>query len=324
MHAHAAAELPASTTMSRLQALHNTLDALQAEQAARQHLFHVRRGEGVAQADAPPVPNNKVDQPMQRALSIDLIRPGEGLRHDFADAELDELAESIRQQGILQPLLVRPFPGSPTAFQIIAGARRWRAAQRAQLHEVPVIVREVGDTEALEMALVENLQREDLSPLEEARAYKRLLASRGCTISEIAQVLGRSQSHISNMTRLLALPDPVLARLEDGELTVGHARALLAAADPVALAAEVVRRGLSTRQVEHRAQRGAAPRKNRRLRDADADALERRLCECLGLHVALHSGMRGGSLVLKFRSKEQLDHLVDLLLPGDARVAAAA
>jgi ParB family chromosome partitioning protein len=208
---HAAeAELLAKTTLGRLQALHNKLDALQAEQAGRQHLFHLRRGEGVAQADTPPVPNNKVAQPMQRILSIDLIRPGPALRHDFADAELDELAASIRRQGILQPMLVRPFPGNPTVFELVAGSRRWRAAQRAELHELPVIVREASDAEALEIALVENLQREDLSPLEEARAYKRLLAARGCTLRELASALGRSEAHVSNMTRLLQLPERVL------------------------------------------------------------------------------------------------------------------
>jgi ParB family chromosome partitioning protein len=319
---HADAELAASTTMGCLQALHNTLDALQAEQATRRHLIYLPSLRDQRRLH-PRITNEKTD-PMMRTLAIDQLRPVEALRQQFPEAEIDELAQSIREKGILQPLLVRPFPGPPTAFQIVAGARRWRAAQRAQLHEVPVIVREVGDAEALELALVENLQREDLSPVEEARAYKRMLATRGCTIRELASVLARSQSHISNMVRLLALPDPVLARLEDGELTVGHARALLASPDPVALAAEVVRRGLSTRQVEHRAQRGATPRKNRHLRDADADALERKLSDSLGLHVALHAGMRGGTLSVRFRSKEQLSHIVELLLADRQAPAVAA
>src|SRR5271170_4789893 len=176
-------------------------------------------------------------------LPTEAIRPSpfQPRRH-FAEAELDGLAQSIREKGIVQPLLVRPIEGGAADFELVAGERRWRAAQRVGLHEVPVIIRQLGDAAAFEIALVENLQREDLSPLEEAEAYSRLTREFGRGQAGIAEAVGKSRSHVANTMRLLSLPAPVRRSLEEGALSAGHARALLGAPDPAALALEVVRR----------------------------------------------------------------------------------
>ncbi len=260
-----------------------------------------------------------VDPAPQRRVAIELIRPGAFQpRRRFAESELDALAQSIREKGVLQPLLVRPVVGEEADFELVAGERRWRAAQRVGLHEVPVIVRPMADLEALEIALVENLQREDLSPLEEAEAYNRLMDEFGRTQASLAEAVGKSRSHVANTVRLLSLPAPVRRRLDEGELSAGHARALLAAADPAALAEEVVRRGLNVRATERLVQRRAvAPRTPRRhIRDADTVTLERELTSVLGLRVALAPKKRGGSLTLHYVSLEQLDRVLRLLRAG--------
>src|SRR5437016_4080219 len=234
---------------------------------------------------------------LAQSVPIEAIRPSplQPRRH-FAEAELDGLAQSIRDKGILQPLLVRPAGDAEGEFELVAGERRWRAAQRVGLHEVPVVVRVFADTEALEIALVENLQREDLSPLEEAEAYSRLTREFGRSQASLADSVGKSRSHVANTMRLLGLPASVRQSLEDGALTAGHARALLAAPDPAALAAEVVRRGLNVRATENLVRRRAAqPRPaTKRGRDADTLALERELAAALGLRVTLTSKRRGG------------------------------
>jgi ParB family chromosome partitioning protein len=268
---------------------------------------------GEGEADAPG------DSMPQRSVPIELIRPGAlQPRRRFAEAELDALAQSIREKGILQPLLVRPLAAEEADFELVAGERRWRAAQRVGLHEVPVIIRRITDTEALEIALVENLQREDLSPLEEAEAYSRLMGEFGRTQASLADAVGKSRSHVANTMRLLSLPAPVRRQLDEGELSAGHARALLAAADPAALAAEVVRRGLNVRATERLVQRRAeAPRATRRQpRDTDTLALERELGAVLGLRVTLEPKKRGGSLTLHYASLDQLDGILRLLRPG--------
>src|SRR6266850_6397621 len=207
-------------------------------------------GEGEADAAGDGMP--------QRLIPIELIRPGTlQPRRRFAAAELDALAQSIREKGILQPLLVRPLAAEEAAFELVAGERRWRAAQRVGMHEIPVIVRALADSEVLEIALVENLQREDLSALEEAEAYSRLMEEFGRTQASLAEAVGKSRSHVANTVRLLSLPLPVRRRLDEGELSAGHARALLAARDPVAVATEVVRRGLNVRATERLVQRRA-------------------------------------------------------------------
>ena len=280
------------------------------ERARRRQL-----GRGLAalfgEAEIDPV----AEPPAQRRIPIELIRPGAFQpRRRFAEAELDALAQSIREKGILQPLLVRPLTGEEADFELVAGERRWRAAQRVGMHEVPVIVRPLADSEALEIALVENLQREDLSPLEEAEAYSRLMEEFGRTQGALAEAVGKSRSHVANTLRLLSLPAPVRRRLDEGELSAGHARALLTAADPIALAAEVVRRGLNVRATERLVQRRSEqPKPKRRLRSADTLALERELGDRLGLRVALEPKKRGGALTLRYLSLDQLDRVLNLL-----------
>lgn len=250
-----------------------------------------------------------------RLLPIEFIRAGafQPRRH-FAEEELEALAQSIREKGILQPLLVRPVAGEEAAYELVAGERRWRAAQRVGLHEVPVLLRAIADSEALEIALVENLQREDLSPLDEAEAYSRLLREFGRTQASLAEAVGKSRSHVANTLRLLSLPPAVRRRLEAGELSAGHARALLGAADPAALAAEVVRRGLNVRATERLVERQAETRrKPRPSRDADTLAIERELSAQLGLKVVLDAKAKGGVLALHYASLDQLDRVLKLL-----------
>ena len=282
------------------------------ERAARRQL-----GRGLAALFGEPDGVASTDLAPQRRVPIELIRPGVFQpRRRFAEAELEALAQSIREKGILQPLLVRPLTGEEAEFELVAGERRWRAAQRLGLHEVPVIVRPISDSEALEIAFVENLQRENLSPLEEAEAYSRLMQEFGRSQASLAEAVGKSRSHVANTVRLLSLPAPVRRRVDEGELSAGHARALLAAADPVALADVVVRRGLNVRATERLVQRRAeAPRKPR-TRDADTTALERELSSALGLRITIAPKKRGGSLTLHYASLDQLDRVLRLLRAG--------
>jgi len=280
------------------------------ERASRRQL-----GRGLAALFGETEVGGSAEPLAQRLVPIEWIRPGAlQPRRRFAEAELEALAQSIREKGILQPLLVRSLIAQETEFELIAGERRWRAAQRVGLHAVPIIIRQISDSEALEIALIENLQREDLSPLEEAEAYRQLIDKFGRTQASLAEALGKSRSHIANMVRLLSLPAPERHRLDEGELSAGHGRALLAAADPVALAAEVVRRGLNVRATERLVQRRAGKRPpKRRPRDADSVALERELGTLLGLRVTLEPKKRGGVLTLHYTSLDQLDRVLDLL-----------
>ena len=259
------------------------------------------------------------DPASPRRVPIELIRPSAlQPRRRFVETELEALAQSIREKGVLQPLLVRPLADDEAAFELVAGERRWRAAQRVGLHEVPVIIRVLADTEALEIALVENLQREDLSGLEEAEAYKRLVTEFGRTQASLAEAVGKSRSHVANTLRLLSLPLPVRNRLDEGEISAGHARALLAADDPAALAEEVVRRGLNVRATERLVQRRTqlpSPA-SRPIRDADTLALERDLGVGLGLRVTLEPKARGGALTLHYQNLDQLDRILRLLRAG--------
>jgi ParB family chromosome partitioning protein len=254
-----------------------------------------------------------------REVAVELIRPGafQPRRH-FSEAELEALAQSVREKGVLQPLLVRPVDEAEAAFELIAGERRWRAAQRAGLHQVPVLVRALGDVEALEIALIENLQREDLTPLEEAEAYRRLVDEFGRTQANIAEALGKSRSYVTNTLRLLGLPEVVRRRLEEGALSAGHARALLSADNPAELAAEIIRRGLNVRVTEQLVKRRATPRRAslRQARDADTLALEREMSQALGLRVTIAGKARGGALTLHYANLDQLDRLLLLLRAG--------
>ena len=231
-------------------------------------------------------------------------------RRTFNNEQLEELTNSIREKGVMQPLLVRPSD-DPNIFEIIAGERRWRAAQKAGLHEVPVIVRDVGDKEALELAIIENVQRADLNPLEEAMGYGQLIEQFEYTQQDLAQVIGKSRSHVANTLRLLRLPEDVREMVASGTLTAGHARTLITADDPAALAKRIVGGGLSVREAEVLTQReiNAPKRKPAPSGDKDADtaALEKRLSDALGLHVAIDHKDQGGRLEIRYRTLEQLD-----------------
>lgn len=256
----------------------------------------------------------------QRMLPIEALEPGPFQPRGPMEPEaLQELAESIREHGILQPILVRPKPGSSGVWQIIGGERRWRAAQLAKQHEVPVVVRDFDDRTAMAAGLVENLQREDLNPLEEAIGYQRLLDDFGLKQETLGQAVGKSRSHVANTLRLLNLPDKVRALLSSGSLTAGHARALLTADDPVALAEQVVTRGLNVRQTEALAAASPArPNAARTVSDPETRALEKDLGERLGLGVAIKRSGKGGKLVLSWRDLDQLEAVLRLLKPGAA------
>ena len=259
----------------------------------------------------------------QRRVPLEFLRPNpRNPRRMFSDIELDELAASIRERGIIQPILVRTIRGAADAYEIIAGERRWRAAQRAGLHDVPVVLLEVDDREALELAIIENVQRTDLNALEEAMGYEALGSEFKYGQDEIAKVVGKSRAHVGNTLRLLKLPDTVKAYLGDGRISAGHARALLGEPDPETLARTIVERGLSVRQVEAIAQERAAkagktakPRP-RVQKDADTTSLEKRLSDALGLVVSIEHRGQGGELRIKYRNLEQLDEVIRRLDPG--------
>jgi len=233
-------------------------------------------------------------------------------RRSFDPELLEELTNSIREKGVMSPLLVRPTD-DPNVFELIAGERRWRAAQKAGLHDVPVIVREVDDKEALELAIIENVQRADLNPLEEALGYGQLIEQFDYTQQDLAQVIGKSRSHVANTLRLLKLPEDVRGMVSSGTLTAGHARTLITAEDPAALARQIVDRGLSVREAEALSQQRDLPKRKPATeptqRDADTLALERRLADALGLSVALNHTERGGKVEIRYKTLEQLDDI---------------
>jgi len=248
-----------------------------------------------------------------REVPIEQIRPNPRQpRQNFGAAELDSLAQSISSQGILQPILVRRVPGEGDAYEILAGERRWRAAQRARLHQVPVVIRDIDDGGVLEIALIENLQREDLTALEEAEAYQRLIDEFAQTQEMLSETVGKSRSHVANTLRLLGLPEEIKLMLQDGRLSAGHGRALLGAPKPLQLAEDIIALGLNVRQSEniakgHRA-RGRPTR--RREKDTNTLALEHDLSSALGLSVSIQDrSPRGGGVTISYETLEQLDEL---------------
>lgn len=265
--------------------------------------------------------------PADRVLPIEQLHPNpDQPRRTFDEDHLSDLAASIAQKGIIQPLIVRPDPQRPGAFQIVAGERRWRAAQRAGLHEVPVVLRNFDDTEVLEVAIIENIQRSDLNAIEEALGFRQLMDRFGHTQEQLSTVLGKSRSHVANLMRLLKLPEEVQEMLRQGTLSAGHARALINAVDPVALAKRVVAGGLSVRETERLAKTGesesrakgrdrSAPKSEK---DADTRALEGDLSATLGLTVSIDHGAAGdgGHLAIRYRSLDDLDRLCQLLSSG--------
>jgi len=253
----------------------------------------------------------------QRTLPIEALEPGPfQARGPMEQTPLRELADSIREHGVLQPLLVREKPGAPGLYQIIGGERRWRAAQLVSLHEVPVVIRDLSDREALAAGLVENLQRQDLNALEEAEGYRRLIDEFGLTQDALGHAVGKSRSHVANTLRLLALPDRVRELLRDGALSAGHARALLTAPDPIGLAMQVVDRGLNVRQTESLVANPPKETGAPKPRDPDLAALERELSEHLGLRVAVQPAGRGGRVVVTYKDLDQLDGVIRLLRGG--------
>ena len=251
------------------------------------------------------------------AIPIEQLAPHpDQPRQHFDEAEIKSLAASIREKGIVQPLVVRPADGDggDAPYQIVAGERRWRAAQRAGIHEVPAVVRHLSDGESIEIALVENLQRRDLNPLEEASAYRRLIDDFAHRQEDVAQALGKSRSHVANTVRLLDLPAPVKTLIADAALSAGHGRALLAADDPAQLAETVVRLGLTVRQTEALVRRAGPARapKTPAAADPNVRALEKELGRALGLKVAIAPAARGagGRLTIAYKQPEQLDSLI--------------
>jgi ParB family transcriptional regulator, chromosome partitioning protein len=248
-------------------------------------------------------------------VPIEYLKPNpRNPRKSFSDAELDELAASIKERGIIQPVVVRAVRGAKDSFEIIAGERRWRAAQRAGLHDVPIVPLEATDSEALELAIIENVQRADLNPLEEAGGYQALASEYRHSHEEIAKIVGKSRTHVTNTLRLLKLSDPVKAFINAGKITAGAARMLIGAPDPEAMAQEIVDRGLNVRQVEalakERAQVPAKGVKKRAIKNADTLALERRLSNALGLTVTVEHRSRGGFVHVQYKSLDQLDEVV--------------
>ncbi|PQO24431.1 chromosome partitioning protein ParB [Rhodobacteraceae bacterium WD3A24] len=253
-----------------------------------------------------------------RVVPIELLTPNPGQpRRGFSREALEELAASIREKGIIQPLIVRPAAGEPERFEIVAGERRWRAAQMAQLHEVPVLLRDLSDTEMLEIAIIENIQRADLNPIEEAAGYRQLMDRFGHTQDRLAAALSKSRSHIANLLRLLQLPEEVQEHLREGRLSAGHARALITAEDPVAVAREVIKRNLSVRQTEDLTRKPRADSRPKpgqpAEKDADTRVLEQDLSANLGMSVVIDHREDGGAVTIKYKTLEQLDALCQLL-----------
>jgi ParB family chromosome partitioning protein len=258
-----------------------------------------------------------------RRVPIEFLKPNpRNPRRTYPETELEELAQSLRERGMVQPIVVRKAKGAAEEYEIIAGERRWRAAQRAGLHEVPIVVLEVSDAEALELAIIENVQRADLNPLEEAAGYQALAAEFKRSQEEIAEIVGKSRSHVANTLRLLKLPETVKAYISAGKLSAGHARALVNMADPEAVARDIVERGLTVRETESIAQQqAAAAGKTARARpprrkDPDTLALEKRVSDALGLVVSVDHRGKGGTLHIRYRDLEQLEEILRRLERG--------
>ncbi len=269
---------------------------------------------------ASEAPSERIHRDTKRVPIEHLTPNPRNPRKTFAEKDLADLSESLRAKGIVQPILVRPAAGQVDRYEIIAGERRWRAAQRAGLHEAPIIIRDVTDQEALELAIIENVQRADLNPIEEAMGYEQLVAEFKYSQGELAKVIGKSRSHVANTMRLMKLPNSVKDYLAEGLLTAGHARALITVEDPAALAEILVERGLTVRDAEKLAQdpealarllgKGKEP-STKAEKDADTKSLEKRLSDTLGLKVTLghKPGKETGDLKIKYTSLEQLDEI---------------
>jgi ParB family chromosome partitioning protein len=259
----------------------------------------------------------------QKRVPIEFLKPNpRNPRRQFVEHDLEELSASIRERGIIQPILVRTARGAADQYEIIAGERRWRAAQRAGMHDVPIVLLEVSDKEALELAIIENVQRADLNALEEAGGYQALADEFKYSQDDIAKIVGKSRSHVANTLRLMKLPEGVQTYIRDGKLSAGHARALLGQADPEAMAKAIVEQGLNVRQVEALAQEKAsiagkiAKLRPRGEKDADTRAVEKRLSDALGLVVTIAHRGKGGEMKIRYKSLEQLDEIIRRIEQG--------
>lgn len=281
-----------------------------------------RRGLGrglsalMADVETPVEPKaDAVPRKAETLIDIDRIEPNpDQPRRMFSEDALKELTDSISEKGIIQPLILRINPNDESKYEIVAGERRWRAAQRAKLHQVPAIVRELDDTEVLELAIIENIQRADLNAIEEAAGYRQLMDRFGHTQEQLSEALGKSRSHIANLLRLLNLPEDVLGMIQNGDLTAGHARALVTAPDPLALAKQVVKQGLSVRQTEKLAKSVTTKPSNSNAspdKDADTKQIERDLSAALGMKVSIDHKSNGeaGTLTVNYKNLEQLDEV---------------
>ncbi|WP_425097782.1 ParB/RepB/Spo0J family partition protein [Tropicibacter sp. S64] len=287
------------------------------------------RGLSALMADVETQPRPQENAPVRpdRLVPIERVVPNpDQPRRTFTEAQLHELAESIRTKGIIQPLIVRQNPRDPEQFEIVAGERRWRAAQIVQLHEIPVLVRDFDDTEVLEVAIIENIQRADLNAIEEAAGYRQLMFKFGHTQEKLAEALGKSRSHIANLMRLLNLPDTVQDMVVKGDLSAGHARTLVTAPNPESLARTIVEKGLSVRAAEKLVKDSSAPERPKPQpsgsfkveKDADTRALEGDLSAALSMKVSIDHkpGQEAGKLTISYESLEQLDALCALLSTG--------
>jgi ParB family transcriptional regulator, chromosome partitioning protein len=306
-----------------MQMTDNSGDAAMAEEGTRSRL-----GRGLAALIGDVGEESSRERPRaQRRLPIDSLRPNaRNPRRVFAVAELDELAASLRERGIIQPIVARPLRGVANGYEIVAGERRWRAAQRAGLHEVPVVIIEATDAEALQLAIIENVQRTDLNPLEEAEGYRALIDEFGNSQEEIAKIVGKSRSYVANTLRLLKLSDAVKAHIHSGKLTAGHARMLVGEPNAEELAEEIVARELNVRQVEAmaraRAQQSGKKRGKKKPsgsagKTADMLAFEKRVSDATGLAVSIDHRGDHGTLTIRYRDLEQLDDLVQRLARGN-------
>jgi len=287
-----------------------------AEDAARSRL-----GRGLAALIGDVGTESSAERPRgQRRVPTTSLRPNaRNPRRMFSEEELDELTASLRERGMIQPIVARPVRGTPDAFEIIAGERRWRAAQRAGLHEVPVVILEATDEESLQLAIIENVQRSDLNPLEEAEGYRALMEDYSHTQDDIAKMVGKSRSHVANTLRLLKLPPSIRAYIFKGKLDAGHARMLVGQPNAEKLAEEIVARGLNVRQVEEIARqessRSGKPQSRKRSAEKNADtlALEKRLSDALGLVVSIDARGESGVVSIRYRNLDQLDDLAQRL-----------
>src|SRR5579863_1121844 len=278
-----------------------------------------RLGRGLAALIGDVGTESSAERPRgQRRLPTGALRPNaRNPRRTFSNAELDELVASLRERGIIQPIIARPVRGTVDAYEIIAGERRWRAAQRAGLHEVPVVIIEATDDEALQLAIIENVQRANLNPLEEAEGYRALIRDFSHSQDDVARLVGKSRSYVANTLRLQTLPDPVKEHIYAGRLDAGHARALVGHHDAERLADEIVSRGLNVRQVEALAREGGKDAKvngrkslARSEKNANLVALEKRISDALGLVVSINDRGRGGVLSIRYRNLDQLDDVL--------------